>query len=92
MKTLLVIAVMTCVFVMGQAQTPDSDCQSRLSGLSSCISQLANAGGDFCDNCANQLIDYYRDCADGMGVDAVQRGKLTSAEIWLNIIIITVAV
>ena len=90
MKALLVIAVMTYVFVVGQAQ--NSDCVSRLSGLSSCTSQLATGGGDFCNNCANQLIDYYRDCTNGVGVDAVQSRKLTSAEIWLNIIIIIVAV
>ena len=75
MKALLVIAVMTCVFVIGQVQ--NSDCVSRLSGLSSCTSQLAaNGGGNFCNDCANQLISYYRDCTNGVGVAAVQRHKL----------------
>ena len=55
MKALLVIAVMTCVFVVGQAQ--NSDCLSHFSGLNSCTSQLVTGGGDFCNNCANQLID-----------------------------------
>ena len=75
MKALLAIAVMTCVFIVGQAQ--NSNCVSRASELSSCISQLgASDVGNFCNNCANQLISYYRDCANGAGVDAVQRSKL----------------
>ena len=79
MKAILVFAVITCLFVVGQAQ--NQNCATRLTGLSSCTAQLAaSGGGNFCGDCANQLISYYRDCANGNGVDAVQRSKLSS---WL---------
>ena len=83
MKALLVIAAMTCVFVVGQAQ--NSDCVSRLSALSSCTSQLAaNGGGNFCNDCANQLISCYQDCTNGVGVDAVQRRKLDQLQLYAD--------
>jgi hypothetical protein len=79
MKILLAITIITCLFVVGQAQNV-TQCATRLAGLSSCISQVgAGGGGNFCSDCSNQLISYYRDCTNGVGVDAVQQRKLRSA-------------
>lgn len=88
MKAVLVaiVAVVTCVFVVGQTQT--QDCMNRLAGLNSCTAQLvpgAAREGNFCSDCSSRLISYYRECLNGtqqlqMQVDAVQRSKLSS---WL---------
>jgi hypothetical protein len=74
MKTLLAITVITCLLVVGQAQ--NQNCETRFIELSSCFSQVGTGGGNFCDECANQLISYYRDCTNGVGVDGVQQCKL----------------
>lgn len=88
MKAVLVVAVITCVFVAGQAQ--NQNCVTRLTGLNSCTSQLlpgATLTGDFCSDCNDRLISYYRDCLNGtqaiqQAVDAVQTSKLSN---WLYI-------
>ena len=87
MKAVLVIAVITCVFIMGQAQIPNQSCVTRANELASCTSQLAPGGtqtGNFCNDCDDRLISYYRECFDGTQetqlVDAVQNSKLSS---WL---------
>lgn len=78
MKTVLAIAVITCLFVMGLAQ--NEQCASRASEVSNCISMSSVSSDDdverFCDECGNKLVNYYRECADGVGVDAVQNSKL----------------
>ena len=76
MKTVLAIAVVTCLFVVGLAQVPSQECINRAQDLTSCISSLSSGGDRFCGDCANRLISYYRECANGVGVDAVQRRKL----------------
>ena len=81
-SAVLIVAIITCVFVAGQAQT--QNCVTRLAGLNSCTSQLlpgATQAGDFCSDCNDRLISYYRDCLNGtqaiqQAVDAVQRSKL----------------
>ena len=73
MKTVLVIAVITCPFVMGLAQT--QNCVTQASNLTSCLSMVASDGSTFCNQCANQLISYYQQCTNGVGVDAVLRRK-----------------
>ena len=74
MKTVLVIAVIACLFVVGLAQT-QSQCVTQANDLSSCISMVASGGSTFCNNCASQLISYYNQCTNGVGVDAVNRRK-----------------
>ena len=69
MKTILAFAVISSFIAMGLAQS----CASREGDLSICIARVATGGGDFCNTCANKLIRYYRDCARGVGVEAVQR-------------------
>jgi hypothetical protein len=79
MKAVLVVAVITCVFVVGLAQT--QKCMNCAAGLTSCISQVAstgNRGGNFCNDCANRLNGYYRDCTNGVGVDAVRLSRFNS--------------
>ena len=73
MKILLAIAVVTCLFVVGLAQVPSQQCLNRATDLATCLS---STGGDsYCGDCANRLINYYRECANGVGVEAVQRSK-----------------
>jgi hypothetical protein len=87
MKAVLVVAVITCLFVVGLTQ--NHNCISRATGLSSCLAQVGTGGGNFCSECASKLISYYRDCANGTGVDAVQQRKFSS---WLNFIIISLVI
>ena len=75
MKTVLAIAVITCLFVVGLAQ--NQQCQDRANDLSNCISSLATGGGDsFCSDCGNRLVSYYQDCLGGNGVDTVWNSEL----------------
>ena len=79
MKRVLAIAVITCLFVMGLAQ--NEQCANPPSEVSNCISMVSSVSSDddverFCDACGNKLVNYYRECADGVGVDAVQNSKL----------------
>ena len=76
MKTVLVITVIACLFVMGLAQ--NEDCVTQASNLSSCLSMVASGGSTFCDQCANQLISYYNECTGGVGVDAIRTRKFSS--------------
>ena len=76
MKTILAIAVVTCFFVVGLAQVPSQECINRAQDLANCISIVSTGGDNFCSNCANRLISYYRECTNGIGVDVVQRCKL----------------
>ena len=73
MKTILAIVVISCFIAMGMAQS--QDCIRRASELGTCLSRTATGGGDFCNTCANTVIRYYRDCAQGAGVDIIQRRK-----------------
>lgn len=74
MRTVLAIAVITCLFVVGLAQ--NQQCNDRADELSSCISRLATAGDSdtFCSDCGNSLVSFYQDC--GRNVDTVRRRKL----------------
>ena len=76
MKTVLVITVIACLFVVGLAQ--NQNCVTQANDLSGCISMVASGGSTFCDQCASQLISYYNECTNGVGVDAVQRRKFSS--------------
>ena len=79
MKILLVVSVITCLFVMGLAQDVQ-ECANRANQLSSCLTSVAaGGGGNFCGDCSNQLISYYEDCFNGVGVDAVRSRKLRLA-------------
>lgn len=80
MKTLFVIAVLTCFFVMGMTQTlSPSECLSRATQVNTCTMQLASAvaaGGDaatFCNDCKTQLTDFFQAC--GGNTAGLQRGK-----------------
>ena len=79
MKTIFAIAIISCLIALGLAQNGISQqCVDRLSDLNSCITRLANSGGDtaaFCNECANTLISYYQDCAGGAGVAQVKQGN-----------------
>ena len=79
MKIVFAIAVVTCLFVVGLAQVPSQECVNKLTSLSSCTAALGSGGDGFCGDCANRLISYYRECADGVGVDQVQRRKLITS-------------
>ena len=74
MKTLLAIAVVTCLFVVGLAQVPNQRCLDRATDLASC--QSSPGGDNYCNDCANKLINYYRECTNGIGVEGVQQRKL----------------
>ena len=77
MKTLFVIAVLTCFFVMGMTQNAQ-DCANRATQVSTCSTQLTSAlaGGDatrFCNDCKTQLNDFFQAC--GGNTAGLQRGK-----------------
>ena len=76
MKAVIAIAVVTCFLGVASAQDP-AQCASRQTQLRSCISMFSAGSGTtaFCNDCANTLISYYNDCAKGVGVSAVQKGK-----------------
>ena len=74
MKILLAIAVVTSLFVVGLAQVPSQQCLNRARDLASCLSSFD--GDSYCNDCANKLINYYRECTNGVGVEAVQGRKL----------------
>ena len=79
MKPILAVAVITCLFVMGlaQTQTPQTDCSTRYSQITSCLSRSATGDdGSFCNECRSTLIDYYQDCANGIGIEAIQQSEL----------------
>jgi hypothetical protein len=88
MKIVLVVAVIACLFVVGLAQNL-TQCATRLTGLTSCISRMGTGGDNFCSECPRRLISYYRDCANGSGVDAVQQRKFSS---WLNLLKIIIII
>ena len=71
MKTFLAIAVITCLFVMGLAQTPQ--CYSQLRELSS---QAGDNFNTFCNDCSNSLDRLFQDCTGGDGTDIIQQSKL----------------
>ena len=73
MRTILAIAVISCLFVVASSQF---GCVTRATDVASCVSQLgSNTDVDaFCRNCGNTLVSYYRDCTGGVGVDQVQAG------------------
>ena len=71
MKVLLIVAVISCFFLVATAQ----NCVQRATDLSSCLSRITAGGDDFCNTCANTLISYYQDCASGVGVDAIKQGE-----------------
>ena len=78
MKTVLAIAVITCVFVMGQAK--QNQCVSRLFELGPCISMLGSDDdvdvNTICRDCGTSLIRLFRDCESGVGIDAIRNSKL----------------
>ena len=79
MRTILAIAVITCFFAVPISSQPNLDCANRLVDQGSCITRLrtvTTGNTDFCNECRNSLISYYRDCAAGFGVDVVQAGDL----------------
>ena len=81
MKTLFVIAVLTCFFAMGMTQT---DCANQAIQAANCVGRLgmalAAAGGDntrFCNDCKTPLNHFFQACPTAAGVDTagLQRGK-----------------
>ena len=76
MKTFLVIAVITCLFVMGLAQN-GQECMNRTMSLASCISSIRSNNASSCGDCEDRVISYFQDCNNGTEVDLVQRRKLT---------------
>ena len=78
MKTLFVIAVLTCFFVMGMTQN-GQDCVNQATQVSTCTTQLASAlaaGGDatrFCNDCKTQLNNFFQAC--GGDTAGLQHGK-----------------
>ena len=79
MRTILAIAVITCFFAVPISSQFNLNCVNRLTDLGSCITRLGTAtldSTDFCNECGNSLVSYYRDCAGGVGVDSVQAGDL----------------
>lgn len=75
MKTVLVIAIIACLFVVGLAQS--QECMNQATNLASCLSMLTSGGSTFCNDCASRLISYYNECLNGAGVDAVRTSKFT---------------
>ena len=78
MRTILAIVVISCFFAVATSQF-SFDCATRLADLGNCITRLGTATQgqtDFCNECGNPLVSYYRDChaANGVGVDTVQAG------------------
>ena len=81
MRTILAIVVISCFFAVAMSQ---SDCATRVTDLSNCITMLGTNTQDrtaFCNECGNQLISYYQDCTNGVGVDAVRAGIIVSYRI-----------
>ena len=73
MKTILAIVVIFCFIAMGMAQ--NQDCTRRAGELNTCTSGEITSEEDYCNTCANNLIRYYQDCVQGVGVDEIQRRK-----------------
>ena len=76
MRTILAIVVISCFFAVATSQL-SPECATRFADLSSCFTRLNTATQGqtaFCNECGNQLVSYYQDCANGVGVDVVQGG------------------
>ena len=74
MKAVIAIAVVACFLAVASAQGV-TDCANRAAELAPCASKLSAGGAAFCQECANSLISYYNDCANGAGVSTLQAGK-----------------
>ena len=79
MRTILAIVVISCFFAVAMSQS--ADCTNRASDLANCVSRLGTDAGqgqtavtEFCNECGNQLVSYYQDCTNGVGVDGVRTG------------------
>ena len=81
MRTILAIVVISYFFVVASSQS--SDCGSRANNVATCISRLSSSTDiqAFCNECGNKLVSYYRDCAGGVGVDAVKQGKFLQLDL-----------
>ena len=87
MKTLFIIAVISCLLVEGMTQTKLSpqECATQGTQLSGCVTMLGTGGGpggNFCKNCNTQrLIEYFQACnvtvPGGGGVDTLRNSKLS---------------
>ena len=82
MRIILAIVVISCFFAVATSQL-SPECSTRFTDLSSCFTMLRTAQAtpgqtptEFCNECGNSLVSYDRDCAGGVGVDAVQTGIL----------------
>ena len=80
MRTILAIAVVTCFLAVPTLSQfgQFTNCATRLASLGNCIARLATAtrnSTDFCNDCGNTLVSYYRDCG-GASVNTVQAGDL----------------
>ena len=81
MRAILAIAVISCFFIVAHSQS--LQCATRLVDVGTCISRLATANQgstNFCNECGNSLVSYYRDCTGGAGVEQVQAGKFNFLE------------
>ena len=79
MRTILATAVIACFFAVPTLSQFNFGCVTRLADLASCTTRLATATSnstDFCNDCGNTLVSYYRDCTSGVGVDTVTAGDL----------------
>ena len=85
MKAIFVTAVITCLFIVGQTQSPSQSCINRLtdSEVASCNTQFGGTRSDtFCRDCADRLTSYFRDCVNGTGVNEIQSCKSVCS--WLE--------
>ena len=82
MRAILTITVISCFFIGAHSLL---QCATRLVNLGTCTTRLATASQgsiitDFCNECGNSLVSYFRDCTGGTGVEQVQAGKFNFLE------------
>ena len=79
MKAVLAICVISCLLVVGYAIDigNTASCVTRAGELGSCIARRLSAiiDDNFCADCANSLVGYYRDCTGRDDVDSLLEGE-----------------
>ena len=63
MKTVLAIAVVSCLFVIASSQDA-VQCARRATELSICLAASVT-GATYCTDCGSKLRSYYNDCLTG---------------------------
>ena len=76
MKVVIAIGVISYLLAVAAI---DLSCITRAGQVGSCIarSELQSVSTDntFCTDCANSLVDYYRDCTNRNDIDALLEGE-----------------